>query len=520
MAATDKQFAALTSRVTELEARVRVLLDASSSMQVILAPASRIKGIDPVTFVTGANISPSSGQAGTVFTVSPGTVTGGTVTGQQWRLDGVAISGQTGASYTSTTAGSVDCVVTATSTSGAIATSTANAVTVTAANNTTPNDYSFAPVTNAARSTLTESGDATITGINTATPVSITGGEYRVNNGAWTSSAGSILNNQPLRLRLTSSASYSTVAQATVTVGGVARSFSVTTGAAPTPTPTPGVPQAATDNGFTAQAFSEPFNTVPAFRTEAPGATNSLWEPRYWQGYPGYLSSHSDGAWNTATSTQWVPGDAMHDIVGGKLRLKTDSRSNGAAGATNATKYDQALPGICGMLTTAPNYNDIAANRLTSSGKAFKFGYFLFKGVSFTAQGGNWPAMWMYVLSPTRKLEIDVAEAQTGQQDRIFVSLHVHDYASQTPRKRTDTIIFANFGISGTIADPHDYGVAWTSTQLKFYIDGILVSTMPHTEFNEYMWFVLTGGMGNWDGLPAPTAYPTYTLVDGVEVYQ
>lgn len=95
---------------------------------------------------------------------------------------------------------------------------------------TTPNAFTFADVTGANPSTLTTATAITISGINTTTPVSVSGGgaQISINGGAWTTS-GNITNGQTLAVRLTSSASFSTAANTTVTVGGVTDAWSVTT---------------------------------------------------------------------------------------------------------------------------------------------------------------------------------------------------------------------------------------------------------------------------------------------------
>jgi sugar lactone lactonase YvrE len=103
---------------------------------------------------------------------------------------------------------------------------------------TTPDTFSFSAITGAALNSTISSTAVTISGINTATPISITGGEYSISGGAFTGAAGSITNGQTLVIRLTSAAVLSTSTQATVTIGGVAQTFSVTT-ELPDTTPNP-----------------------------------------------------------------------------------------------------------------------------------------------------------------------------------------------------------------------------------------------------------------------------------------
>ncbi|MBB5709337.1 FAD-dependent oxidoreductase [Sphingomonas xinjiangensis] len=103
---------------------------------------------------------------------------------------------------------------------------------------TTPDAFSITPVTGAARNTATDSAAFTITGIDTPASWTVAGGTAQVADGAFASS-GTVSNGQAMRVRLNSSASYSTVAKATLTVGGVSADFSVTTAAAPVVTPSP-----------------------------------------------------------------------------------------------------------------------------------------------------------------------------------------------------------------------------------------------------------------------------------------
>ena len=94
---------------------------------------------------------------------------------------------------------------------------------------------SFTDVTGAAVSTVVTSNEVAIAGIDRSSVVTISGGEYRVRNSDdtlfldWTSAAGTINPFQKLTLRRTSSSSNSTQLTTTVTVGGVAEDWLVTT---------------------------------------------------------------------------------------------------------------------------------------------------------------------------------------------------------------------------------------------------------------------------------------------------
>lgn len=98
---------------------------------------------------------------------------------------------------------------------------------------TTPAAFSFPAVTDVQRSSVVESAAATITGIDAAANISISGGEYSIAGGAYTSTPGSISNNQTVMVKLLAAAQYATDTVATLTVDSVASDFRVATIAAP-----------------------------------------------------------------------------------------------------------------------------------------------------------------------------------------------------------------------------------------------------------------------------------------------
>lgn len=95
---------------------------------------------------------------------------------------------------------------------------------------TVPDSFAFASVTGAARSTWISSS-ITVTGINSPVSISVSGGEYSINNGAFTSAAGTVSNGGTVQVRLMSSASFLTTTSATLAIGGASAGFSVRTDA-------------------------------------------------------------------------------------------------------------------------------------------------------------------------------------------------------------------------------------------------------------------------------------------------
>jgi hypothetical protein len=96
-------------------------------------------------------------------------------------------------------------------------------------NDTTPDQFTFIDQTGVALNTVITSNTITVSGINTAAPISITGGTYSINGGPYTSSSGTVNNGNTVTVRQTSSGNYSTTTSATLTIGGISDTFSVTT---------------------------------------------------------------------------------------------------------------------------------------------------------------------------------------------------------------------------------------------------------------------------------------------------
>ncbi|MDT8426755.1 MAG: hypothetical protein RQ733_12380, partial [Methyloprofundus sp.] len=94
---------------------------------------------------------------------------------------------------------------------------------------TTPSQFSFIDQVDVALSTPVNANNLVITGINATTPISVSGGQYAVNGGSFTASPGTVNNNDAVQVRQTSSASYATASHATLTIGGVSDTFTVTT---------------------------------------------------------------------------------------------------------------------------------------------------------------------------------------------------------------------------------------------------------------------------------------------------
>ncbi len=102
---------------------------------------------------------------------------------------------------------------------------------------TTPTAFSFTDVTGATRSTEYTSNTITVAGIDAAAAITVTGGTYSKNGGAFTANAGTVVVTDQVRVKVTSSANFSTAVNGALTIGGVSDTYTVTTLASDT-TPT------------------------------------------------------------------------------------------------------------------------------------------------------------------------------------------------------------------------------------------------------------------------------------------
>ena len=107
--------------------------------------------------------------------------------------------------------------------------STGNFTVSVATADTVPDAFGFTDQTDVALSTTITSNAITVTGINTATAISITGGQYSVNGTAFTDTAGAVDNNDTVRVQHTSSSSHFAQVDTTLTIGGISDTFSSTT---------------------------------------------------------------------------------------------------------------------------------------------------------------------------------------------------------------------------------------------------------------------------------------------------
>lgn len=174
--------------------------------------------------VTASNAITVAGiEAATSFTVTGGTAeknTSGT-----WAASGTVANGDT-VKVRGTSSASYETAVNVVLTIGGV--SDTFTITTKIAD-TTPASFSFVDKTNIELSTLTESAAITVSGIDIAVPLTVTGGEAEVNSsGVWVTS-GTVESGNTVKVRRTSSAEYETAVNVVLNINGVSDTFTITT---------------------------------------------------------------------------------------------------------------------------------------------------------------------------------------------------------------------------------------------------------------------------------------------------
>lgn len=102
-----------------------------------------------------------------------------------------------------------------------------------------PAAFTFTPVSNGGFATQYTSPSVTVAGFTSKAPISVSGGEYALDGGAWTSAAGTVRAGQSVQVRGTSANAYSTAKTVTLTIGARSADFVITTQSAPVVSYTP-----------------------------------------------------------------------------------------------------------------------------------------------------------------------------------------------------------------------------------------------------------------------------------------
>jgi len=190
--------------------------DAFSLTAVNSAALNSVQTSNAIT-ISGINsISAISISAGGSYSINGGAYTSAA---------GTVVNGNT-ITVRLTSSSSFSTLISTTLTIGGVQ-STYNVTTL--AQDTVPDSFSFTAVNSVDLSSVQTSNSITVAGINTSSPISIVGGTYSINGGAYTSAAGTVVNGNTVTVRVTASASFSTLVSGVLTIGTIQGTYNVTT---------------------------------------------------------------------------------------------------------------------------------------------------------------------------------------------------------------------------------------------------------------------------------------------------
>lgn len=202
--------------------------------------------------------------------------------------------------------------------------------------NSKPNAFSFTNVANAGKSTLYTSNTITPTGYDSPALVSISGGEYSINGGTWTSLSTYIKPGQTITVRATSSSSWGTAFNVSISIDTTITTWTITTGP---------VSAGAWDTGWTAGSWTvytpQFFNW---YRVQ-------LWAPGGGGGGNGGLDNSAYGTPGTAGG---AGGNAQ--FAGGPYAL--GGGGGGGGGAAVMFNNGSGVWGADGSVGTAGGYGN------------------------------------------------------------------------------------------------------------------------------------------------------------------
>jgi beta-glucanase (GH16 family) len=123
---------------------------------------------------------------------------------------------------------------------------------------------------------------------------------------------------------------------------------------------------------------------------------------------------------------------------------------------------------------------------------------------------------------PTLNAELDILEGQGSQPRRMYTTLHRNTAGRcgiPDTWKPSPNYFDAASNLTGTW---HTYAVRWTPTDVKWYLDDVLVNQTPvYDSTNQPQFMILSSNVGGWMGEPdATTPDNLVTDVDWVRVWQ
>ncbi|WP_172991839.1 family 16 glycosylhydrolase [Lacipirellula parvula] len=119
--------------------------------------------------------------------------------------------------------------------------------------------------------------------------------------------------------------------------------------------------------------------------------------------------------------------------------------------------------------------------------------------IKMPSKRGSWPAFWM--LDAGWPPEIDIMEYVLFTNETINDQYYANSHWSTSSGNASNgQWIDRNVDLGAAF---HTYGLEWTSTQLKYYFDGVLVKTASNQASFQNMYTILNYAVDGWPGAPS-----------------
>jgi serralysin len=176
------------------------------------------------------------------------------------------------------------------------------------------------------------------------------------------------------------------------------------------------------------------------------------------------------------------------------------------------------------------------------SPRTFTGGYFESR-MRWTKGNGAWPAFWLlsyrHAVNPAwpsinpycalnglvpalcYAAELDVFEGQGSEPNVFYGTIHRNSSEDYGVRDSQNANNYHDVGIDLTAAF-HAYGMLWTATEIRWYLDGRFIHSAPvYDSTNQPMFLLLDMYIGGWtSGTDATTPNELKAEVDWVQVWQ
>ncbi len=190
-------------------------------------------------------------------------------------------------------------------------------------------------------------------------------------------------------------------------------------------------------------------------------------------------------------------------------------------------QLDVNLP-TAGTLPSNKQYTTASVNTtggdLGSVPREILYGFFELRAKSMNAKTTS--AFWLFNNTPQHWTEIDAMELVYTKARSVPTNLHVIRENGVTVSQQFPAILAfddANIPSGETHFNSfHTYGLDWNVNTIDWYIDGVLVRSMPNDRWHQPLYLNITNSIQDFNGLPTGSelAAAAPFLVDYIRVYK